>query len=265
MMMKSKKRFMVAVFGLSERETRVLHSIFSISTSRPRSYALADAALPDAFDIAMVNADDADALSLWHNYHKEQPTVPTLMLAKQKLSDSRHYYLHRPIIASRLLAKLDQIATEHPAFTGEGLDSASPPERVARETDGGVSPAAEVLHRTVLVVDDSLPVRKQISQVLAPLVDTVDLAESGEAGYRMLDTWRYDLVLLDVVLPGIDGYELCKRIKRSPMTKGTPVVMLTGKSSPFDRIKGKLAGCDSYLTKPVDREAFKEVIQRYLK
>jgi twitching motility two-component system response regulator PilG len=100
---------------------------------------------------------------------------------------------------------------------------------------------------------------------LAPLVGRVDLAEDGEQAVKFIANRSYDIIFLDVVLPGMDGYKICREIKRNKRTKNTPVIMLTGKSSPFDMVKGKLAGCDTYLTKPVDGIMFKEVVQKYLK
>ena len=92
----------------------------------------------------------------------------------------------------------------------------------------------------------------------------MDLAEDGERAIELIAGERYDIVFLDVVLPGMDGYKICRTIKRDKRTKGTPVIMLTGKSSPFDRVKGKLAGCDTYLTKPVDHATFQQVVRQYL-
>jgi twitching motility two-component system response regulator PilG len=73
----------------------------------------------------------------------------------------------------------------------------------------------------------------------------------------------YDIIFLDVILPGADGYQVCKHIKKNPLLKQTPVVMLTSKASPFDRVRGSLAGCDTYLTKPVDYQEFKQVLEKY--
>jgi len=67
------------------------------------------------------------------------------------------------------------------------------------------------------------------------------------------------------VLPGKDGYELCRLIKSHPEKKSTPVIMLTSNSSPADRIKGKLAGCDTYLIKPVRKATFQSVLHELVK
>ena len=116
---------------------------------------------------------------------------------------------------------------------------------------------------SALVVDDSFPIREQIKLELEALVGQVDLAEDGERAIELITARPYDIVFLDVVLPGMDGYQICRTIKRDRRTKGTAVIMLTGKSSPFDRVKGKLAGCDTYLTKPVDHVTFQQVVRQY--
>jgi len=80
----------------------------------------------------------------------------------------------------------------------------------------------------------------------------------------MIEVSHYDIILLDVVLPGIDGYQVCKNIRRNQDRKNIPVVMLTSRSSPFDKVRGSMAGCSSYLTKPVDYEKFHQVLDQYI-
>ena len=128
------------------------------------------------------------------------------------------------------------------------------------------APAAVALQHKALVVDDSATTRKQIEIELEQLGIAVDLAESGEQAFEFLNKSQgYDLIFLDVILPGlVDGYNICKTIKRDKQRKRIPVIMLTGKGSPFDRIRGKLAGCNTYLTKPVRREQFQTVVKKYL-
>jgi CheY-like chemotaxis protein len=119
--------------------------------------------------------------------------------------------------------------------------------------------------RHILVVDDSAPVRRSIGLELESLNAQVDLVESGEGGLNKLKNNDYDLVFLDVILPGINGYDVCKKIKRDKNKKHIPIVMLTSKSSPFDKIKGKLSGCDAYLVKPVNQSKFQKILKTYLK
>ena len=91
-----------------------------------------------------------------------------------------------------------------------------------------------------------------------------DLADSAEAAMRLLEHGRYDLAFLDVVMPGTDGYELCRRIKHNSDLRGMPVLMLTSRSSPFDRARGALSGCDSYLVKPITWDIFSQAVDKAL-
>jgi two-component system, cell cycle response regulator len=100
---------------------------------------------------------------------------------------------------------------------------------------------------------------------LAPFKFEVDFAESGEQAIGLTGAREYACIFLDVVLPGIDGYQVCKLIKSNKQAiKKTAVVMLTSRSSPFDKLRGSLAGCDEYLTKPLDEERLLAVIAKFL-
>ena len=115
-----------------------------------------------------------------------------------------------------------------------------------------------------MVVDDSQPVRKQLEIELKMLGAKVELAESGEQALELSRNQSYDIIFLDVMMPGIDGYKVCKVLKKDARSKNTPIIMLTGKSSPFDKVKGTLSGCDTYLTKPLQHEEFQNVTRKYL-
>ena len=132
------------------------------------------------------------------------------------------------------------------------------------EATPGVSASNAGNIYAALVVDDSLPVRKQVGVALKRSGISAEFAESGEAALELISKNSYDIIFLDVVLPGVDGYEICKTIKRDKNKKHTPVVMLTGKSSPFDKVKGRLSGCDTYLTKPVSLQDFNKTLNKWL-
>jgi two-component system, cell cycle response regulator len=116
----------------------------------------------------------------------------------------------------------------------------------------------------VLVVDDNMTVREFMAGKLAPFQFNVEFAESGEKALFMCSQRHYTCVFLDVVMPGMDGYQVCKHIKGRRTVRRTNVVMLTSRSSPFDKIRGTMAGCDAYLTKPVDEEKLFSVIAKFL-
>lgn len=105
----------------------------------------------------------------------------------------------------------------------------------------------------VLVVDDSTVVRRLMEFTLGPMGVRVDFAGSGEDAIELVKLNRYDLIFLDVLLPGIDGYRVCRSIKGDKRTRNTPVIMLTSKSSAIDKVRGMMSGSDVYLTKPLER------------
>jgi twitching motility two-component system response regulator PilG len=93
---------------------------------------------------------------------------------------------------------------------------------------------------------------------------SVDLAEDAETALELIAKGNYDVIFLDVVLPKMDGYKVCKLIKSKETTRSIPVVMLTGKTSPFNKVRGVMAGCDRYLTKLVVAEDLKTVLHEYI-
>jgi CheY-like chemotaxis protein len=115
---------------------------------------------------------------------------------------------------------------------------------------------------SALVVDDSVTVRNQLQAALQKAGLTADLASSGDQAMLMLSKQTYDIIFLDVVMPGDDGYAVCKSIRKLPANRQTQVMMLTSRSSPFDRARGALAGCDMYLIKPIDLKSFYAAVDR---
>jgi two-component system, cell cycle response regulator len=115
-------------------------------------------------------------------------------------------------------------------------------------------------------VDDSIAIQKSLEINLAtlPQISMIDFADSGESALEKAEAVQYDLIFLDVMMPGIDGYETCTRLRKKPEYKKTPIIMVSGKTSPLDEVKGVMAGCTTYLTKPVQQEAFQKLSNRVL-
>lgn len=104
----------------------------------------------------------------------------------------------------------------------------------------------------VLVVDDQAPNRRLLDAVLTPRGYRVLAAESGEEALQVLQTDHPDVVLLDILMPGMDGYEVCRRIRADPATAVLPVVMITA-SGQQEKLVATEAGADDFLTKPFDQ------------
>ncbi|MBP0022092.1 MAG: response regulator [Cyanobacteria bacterium SBLK] len=104
----------------------------------------------------------------------------------------------------------------------------------------------------VLVVEDSLAQRQMISELLKSSGLTVEVASNGVEALDQINKKQYepDIVVLDIVMPQMNGYELCRRLKADPKTKHVPVVMCSSKGEEFDRYWGMRQGADAYIAKP---------------
>lgn len=118
--------------------------------------------------------------------------------------------------------------------------------------------------KVILVVDDSLTIRKALSSILEKNDFRVVTAEDGSHALAKLNEAVPDLVLLDITMPWMDGYEVCKAIKAKALTRKVPVIMLSGKDGLFDKVRGKLAGCNDYVTKPFDPDSLLKTIKKYV-
>ena len=107
----------------------------------------------------------------------------------------------------------------------------------------------------VLVVDDILSNVKLLEAKLTAEYFEVISAFNGQECLAKMEEGAPDIVLLDVMMPGMDGFEVCRRIKSNPKTAHVPVVMVTALDQPSDRVAGLEAGADDFLTKPVDDAA----------
>jgi two-component system, chemotaxis family, response regulator PixH len=105
---------------------------------------------------------------------------------------------------------------------------------------------------TVLIVEDTLTEAEIITSTLKGAGFTTVLAKSSEDAKAILNQQKPDLIVMDVVLPGESGFELCRELKEKPETKDIPIVMCSTKSGEMDKFWGMKQGASSYLTKPID-------------
>lgn len=110
----------------------------------------------------------------------------------------------------------------------------------------------------ILVVEDNRDILANVLDYLTLKGYSVDCAQDGLSGLHLAATEHYDLIVLDIMLPGIDGYQLCKRL-REDARRDTPIIMLTARDALDDRLQGLQAGADDYLLKPF---ALSELVAR---
>ena len=120
-------------------------------------------------------------------------------------------------------------------------------------------------HPSVLIVDDEEGVQKFFVRLLTGQGYTVHVAADGVAALAAISTHAPDVVLLDVNIPGLDGFEVCRRVRREPSTRLTPIVFITGLEARAQRVEGLAAGADDFLTKPVDTQELLARVQSLIR
>jgi len=121
-----------------------------------------------------------------------------------------------------------------------------------------------VTQKRILIVEDEESLLKLESILLSSRGYEVTLAASGRTALDILAQEQVDLVLLDIMLPEVDGYEVCRQIKNNPATAHVPVIMLTAKKSREDMARSEEAGADWYTTKPFKSAMVLKTVERYL-
>lgn len=262
------RRFVLEMLGFSDAEKAMLTSTFRLTGRRVFFYA--EPTSPDErTDIHLVNADNPEALK---QLQTGTPNIhaPAVLVGRTRVSTGWPL-VEKPIHWMRLFEQLDlvmQAALQERAKRQESGDNKWDGRTYRRSIDKDMPPEPVFMEpnptETVLVVDDSATVRAFMRAKLAPFRFDVDFAEDGETAIDMAQAKAYTCIFLDILMPGMDGYQVCKLIKSSSSTKNTAVVMLSSKSSTFDKFRGNWAGCDAYLGKPVGEDELLATIAKFL-
>jgi twitching motility two-component system response regulator PilG len=233
------------VLGFTQFERQLLSTIVNLSKRRQPQLQLLDAAFGELADVVMIDTADTNAMK-WSG--KQQWLAQKVVIwvdAPHTPDTPRHSAVQRPVQWPAL-----------PVMLARALEQDSMKKTSALPTSGCNS---------VLIVDDSIAIRAQLRSLLEPYGLAVTDFDNAEAAIGVASTSLFGCILMDVVMPGMDGYEACRRIKANKFfNRSSNVVMLTSKTSPFDHIMGKMAGCDAYLSKPIDPKLLYEVISRYV-
>ncbi len=273
---KTLRVFQVGIVGASREAFGALSRIFGVTKYRTRSYeavpiAANAKAVEDGIDLLILCTNNPNVLKHWLTKRPSGKAVQRPQIRVARADDQAEgYVISVPVNPARLLRLLDQYTIKELNFFPEfqiGNDSADLCQTTIDglkllRSDSSLGNKRHGLQRA-LVVDDSLAVRKQIEIEFGLLDTEVDCVASAEAAIDASTKTAYDIIFMDVVMPGMDGYAACKRIKRSPLNNNPPIVLLTSRSSSFDKIKGTLAGCDTYLVKPINHNEFEHVVNKY--
>lgn len=256
--------YRVTACGLSPREERIVGIILSRVPSARFRYVWSPTQDNERCNIALIDPLAHGSQATLDRVRAHSPRVIPVFLADTPTTDRRGYSVSRRSLWSHLICTLDDIVQAEAGGVAPGLREGTPTTPAISTAGASQTAAAEssLTHIRALVLDDSITVRNQIEAALLKLGIRSEGASNWTGAFELLDRREFDLMFLDVVMPGVDGYEVCKRIRRNPATRKLPVVMLTSRSSAFDRARGALAGCDLYLVKPIDVLAFHQAVNK---
>lgn len=294
----SRQSLKILAKGFAGFDMRLLDGVVKLSQRRNPALELVADPAGATVDVVMVDGKDARAIEWAAEQQKWLAGQPVVWVDAPMEIPAGHTSIKRPLQWTNLPALLS-CAIDDAMYQRSGPEidfDLPPPSRFPAASFAGVGPAREMppagdiparvaatiqpggavpmreqersradQEVPVLIVDDSAAVRAHLSVVLQSYGYVVTAAESGEAGVVAVGSLDYACVLMDVLMSGMDGYDACRRIKsmRRQGKKPPPVVMLTSRASPFDRIRGKMAGCDAYLTKPVEKSHLLEILAQH--
>jgi CheY-like chemotaxis protein len=214
-------------------------------------------------------------------HEKDLENQKVLVVSNDPACELGDVQLKRPILITRVMKALenvidqiklvkDQDTTEDGTIQEDStvVEATETSENTnsAEEEKSEVSSAPDThTGHHALIIDDSAAIRKQLELELRDAGISADFAESGEEALEKIEDNQYDLVFLDIIMPGIDGYETCRAMRAKASYKRTPIIMLSGKTSPLDEVQGVIAGATTYLTKPVKSAMLQETLSRVTK
>ena len=119
--------------------------------------------------------------------------------------------------------------------------------------------------KRILIVDDELEMAEMETMRLKASGYEVAVAHDGPSGLKQVKFWQPDLVILDIMLPQMDGYQVCERLKKDPQSQNIPIILVSAMDQKYDTNLGKKVGADFYFTKPFEPVVLLAKIRELLK
>lgn len=290
------QHFLLSMVGFTDAERHLLSSTFRLSGRRSFSYLDVAQQPPEQTqpfqpiqqaqrpDIYLIDADNPRALAqlqasasargrlIAPNQHAPAVIVGRDMQAFDwpfikkpihwiKLFDEMDGMM-RSALRQRLQRAISRQVEQTPAPAWNGQTFRRQTDLHLRQLEQSINQDAD--NETVLVVDDSATVRAFMRLKLAAFHMNVEYAQNGEQALRMARAKKYRCIFLDIMMPGIDGYEVCQQLRQHPLARQSAIVMLTSKTSMIDKFRGSWSGCDAYLGKPVSDQDLLAIVKRFL-
>lgn len=255
----SRPEYRVAVFGLATGLQRLLEIVLRHARHNRYRYALSATRGPGDFDVALVDMTSVGGADTVRTLYELFDERAVLRVGRRCDPARVRDELLQSSFVAQVLYALNRVI--------DGKRSRERELREAAAIDAGLVVSEEGVRRPprILIVDDSPTVRRQLSLAMHRIGVDADAVASAHEALAALAVRRYELLLVDVVMPGLDGYQFTRVVRRERALRSLPVVLLTSRSSPFDLARGALAGCNSYLVKPVSMHTLHETVQRQLR
>jgi len=269
--------YAIALCGLTAREQRLLEMLLGRPTTGGFRFTATDSTFADNPSLAIVDSASPLSLTTFNSLRIRHRNIVCVLIVDKEGTHNESRYV---VVRASLMRSISRVLVEAvemelagrkvvPHATSEAEANRSSTQQVVDNSpsrDAAFVDGSRAIPEPLraLVIDDSAAVREQLRTGLDRLGFKCDQACDAKQAQELLAHHTYDLALLDVVMPGMDGYELCRVLKQDPYKRRMPIVMLTSRTSPFDRARGALSGCDSYLTKPITWADFRKAIDQAL-
>jgi CheY-like chemotaxis protein len=267
----SRPTFRIASFGMAYKFQRLLEIVLRHARHNPYRFEIAGSRSPEDYDIAIVDMTVKGGPEVASTLRRSIDGRPILRMGRRNDTARGTDDLLVDQFTIQLLRSLNRAAEGVKTLKLNGFFN---PPNAPRSTTAIAAPENAVAQPVslrpakirALVIDDSQTVRRQLSLALHQMGIETEGVNSAQEALDVLSVRRYDLIFCDVMMPGsANGFELTKAIKRDRALREVPLIILTSKSSPFDLLRGALAGCNSYLVKPVSLKALRETVVKNLR
>lgn len=251
--------YRIAVFGLADDLQFLLRVVLRHVCHNRYRFVLCATRGPGDFDIALVDMTSASG-ALAARALVEEFDERALVRVGRRSDPAR---VCDDVLQSRFLAQILQALNR--VVDARRVRDVLARRQAALDAGGIVVENGHLRRPRALIVDDSQTVRAQMALALGRIGLDADGAADASGAVASFAARRYELLFVDVVLPGIDGYGLIRTLRRMAGGDRIPILLLTSRSSPLDRARGAWAGSSAWLVKPVSMHALRAVVQRQLR
>jgi CheY-like chemotaxis protein len=237
------KNWNVAIIGFPMIQAKRMGMVLAEKIKKRADFTYQGEWIDVPCDAVVIDTASVDAKAELLRLHKQWPGAVAIWISDSGTAGDSSFKIDRANLYIKLRPMLEQAMEESAISGGQLPDNKLVPEAKFGRVAGGIS---------ALVIDDSATVRQQITGALQRLGFAAEEASGGELALTKAKLKAYDLFLVDIEMPGMDGYTFIKRLHEFPGRARVPVLILSSRSSAFDEVRGALAGSDSYLSKPIN-------------